>query len=316
MSADLLPPLLVWRQSYPFNYMEFVRRVLGEASAWLALRTPAVIYMPLAPANTSVPSYVRDILKPFANSIETSLSPAAMIRSVRAAAAAAARTNQARRPAQHLFSSAMLCCIKKPAKLNAADTRALIERIVAAHGVDGPHQNANSSSSTSTSADVLLVDRLPPAWATPTSGRRLIGSAKLLRGCQRSSYRSPSTSCAAIDFGRIPFHEALVRLRAATALVGIHGAGLTNAIFLPPSPSSTVVEILPQALASMPNNFAAIKFGFLKTTFGLRHVRLPAPEASPSCVAEARGVRERLRDCDVRLDSWSVVEKAMSLSVR
>lgn len=76
--------------------------------------------------------------------------------------------------------------------------------------------------------DVLLVERRPPQWSGPSSGRRLIGAEKLLRACRASGRR-----CESIDFGATPFADALRRVRAAKAIVGIHGAGLTNAVFAP-----------------------------------------------------------------------------------
>ena len=84
-----------------------------------------------------------------------------------------------------------------------------------------------------------MVTRAPPAWAGPYDGRRLTNEQALLAACGRSS---SGLRCEPIDFGggvgaRAPFAEAVRRVRAAWALVGVHGAGLANAIFLRPSAS-------------------------------------------------------------------------------
>ena len=179
-AATDLPPLVVWRQSFPFNYMEFIRRVLGEASTWLALPTPAVVYMPLSPPNATLPPYVRHILKPFAATIVTAADARALLHAAR-------RLQQPRpRPLPPLFASAALCCVRKPAKLDAARTRAVIRSILAAHGADAPlPTNASTYAAYAAAAaaaappfvaaprfaaaNVLIVARTPPAPNTSSS---------------------------------------------------------------------------------------------------------------------------------------------------
>lgn len=53
----------------------------------------------------------------------------------------------------------------------------------------------------------------------------------------------PDITILEVDFARISFKEQLDILQQTDLLVGVHGAGLTNAMFLPPR--STVVELLP-----------------------------------------------------------------------
>lgn len=49
-----------------------------------------------------------------------------------------------------------------------------------------------------------------------------------------------------VDFASLSFLEQLKKVRRTDILVGVHGAGLTHGIFLPPG--STMVEILPPDL--------------------------------------------------------------------
>lgn len=53
----------------------------------------------------------------------------------------------------------------------------------------------------------------------------------------------PNITIQEVDFARISFKEQLNILQQTDILVGVHGAGLTHTMFLPPR--STVVEILP-----------------------------------------------------------------------
>ncbi|KAJ5383472.1 Glycosyltransferase AER61 uncharacterized [Penicillium concentricum] len=57
----------------------------------------------------------------------------------------------------------------------------------------------------------------------------------------------PNIIIQEVDFATIPFKEQLDVLQQTDILVGVHGAGLTHAMFLPPR--STVVEILPAQVA-------------------------------------------------------------------
>ena len=84
----------------------------------------------------------------------------------------------------------------------------------------------------------------------------------------------------------MPFAEAIQRVRKARVLVGVHGAGLTNAVFMAGKADATLVEVLPAAFAS-DGRFGLIKFGFLPS-FDVRHVRVTATEADPQCVREQR----------------------------
>ena len=295
-------PLLIWRQSFPFNYMEFVRRILGEAQTLLAMRGQRpIVYAPLD-GNLSLPSYFYSLLgTPLQGSVHGNLNSVAL---------SAARPGGSRGMAQDgsggddhaagtalAFTSATLCCIKKPTKINASAAIAFLERVIDDH-LTGTAGSASSSSQ----HDVLIVTRAPHPWASPGSARRIVGLRALLAACQKSG-----RTCATIDFGALPFAEAVRRVRAARALIGVHGAGLANAVFL--KPASVAVELTPKAFAASAHSFGAAKFGFLPA-LGVRHVRLSVAESDPRCVERARGLAEKLRDCDVMVE-WRAVDQAL-----
>ncbi|PLB54755.1 DUF563 domain-containing protein [Aspergillus steynii IBT 23096] len=56
----------------------------------------------------------------------------------------------------------------------------------------------------------------------------------------------PHIKVQSVDFAAIPFHTQLKIIQSTTVLVGVHGAGLTHGMFLPPR--SVMVEILPPSL--------------------------------------------------------------------
>ena len=108
-----------------------------------------------------------------------------------------------------------------------------------------------------------------------------------------------------------PFAAALETLASTHVLIGMHGAGLVNAVFLPPG--ATVVEIFPRRF-SAPGSFGWEKHTWLRQ-LGLRRLRMLADEVSlQGCVSpEERKARvwARMRDCDVTV-SWRDVERALS----
>ena len=293
--------LIVWRQSYPFNYMEFARRVLGEAPTLLSLaRETSLIHVPLN-GNLTLPSYYRALLRPF-GTVVSRLED--YPRTASPASEGAAETSL---HAGIEVSTATLCCVKKPTKLtNASAARVVIERIVAAHIGGSSQRAAGGDEGGGEATDVLFVRRAAPPWAGPSDGRRIMRLEQLVRSC-----RASGRVCDEVDFGLLPFGDAVRRLRGAKALVGAHGAGLTNAIFMSAKAEAAplMVEVLPRAFATAARGFGLIKFGFLPG-LGIRHARISAPEADPRCVSRASGLAERLRDCDVQLE-WVDVERAL-----
>ena len=141
------------------------------------------------------------------------------------------------------------------------------------------------------------------------ASRAITNAAALLSDCNRRA-----AACSRLRFPpEAPFKTALATLQQVEVLVGVHGAGLANAIFM--RSGSSVVEILPAGFAQ-PGSFAITpdKYGWLEG-LGLRRVRLVASETNQACASEserARKVWERLRDCDVTV-SWQQVEDALFL---
>lgn len=76
-----------------------------------------------------------------------------------------------------------------------------------------------------------------------TGGRRFIDGEEYLRQVEADF---PLVKVQSIDFAAIPYKQQLEIIQTTDILVGVHGAGLTHGIFLPPG--SSMVEILPPGL--------------------------------------------------------------------
>jgi protein O-GlcNAc transferase len=76
-----------------------------------------------------------------------------------------------------------------------------------------------------------------------TAKRRLIDQDPYI---ERLRAKFPAIDIQVVDFAAMTFPEQLKTIHHTDILVGVHGAGLTHAMFLPPH--STVVEILPPGL--------------------------------------------------------------------
>ena len=295
--------------------MEFSSRVLAVAShlqAAAASEGGAVI---VAPLSAPLPSFYADILQPFA-----------------------------REPLHRDFSqlhgrafeAATVCCVIAGigSQLDHTTVDSFLATILAWHGVPPTRGSSvaiaerTQFSHTTRPARMqpihpplpperrvyALVDRAsPPASGSRAYAHRAITNADaLLAECQRAAR---AARCVRVRFPpEMPFRDALDALRTANVLVGAHGAGLANAIFL--RRGSIVVEVLAASFA-VPESFAMRpdKFGFLGR-LGLRRVRLVARETAllrcTTHVERARPVFERLRDCDVTIGSWGEVERAIA----
>ncbi|OJD19413.1 hypothetical protein AJ78_00587 [Emergomyces pasteurianus Ep9510] len=73
--------------------------------------------------------------------------------------------------------------------------------------------------------------------------RRLIDQGRYI---ERLRAKFPSVEVNLIDLAVLPFSEQIKLIRRTDILAGVHGAGLTHGIFLPPH--STIAEILPPKL--------------------------------------------------------------------
>ena len=291
------------RTRWPFNFMEFLSRLLSAAPSLLALPRPTTILIPGMP---SIPAFYEDLL-----------SPIGKLESMPATQYLRGRS----------FSAATFCCINSlRLPLNRTAVATLIHRIRRHHL--GPKTRPPTSMLHATAGAVVsLVDRAaPPPTSTRLvrlpfksikrshASRAITTAAQLLDDCNNAAKRkSSSNSCSRLRFPpEVSFATALESLSTTTVLVGVHGAGLANAVFLPQG--AAVVEILPAGFAK-PGSFAITpdKYGWLKE-LGLRRYRLVARETAPgSCASVAERLRkqwERMRDCDVNV-SWAEVDKVL-----
>ena len=91
--------------------------------------------------------------------------------------------------------------------------------------------------------------------------------------------------------------------------MGVHGAGLANAVFM--HEGTKIVELLPRGFSGR-RTFGASKFDFL-AALGLRHTQIVARESDArGCQQRAHGLAEMLRDCDVRVE-WGELRGALSV---
>ncbi|KAJ5777759.1 DUF563 domain-containing protein [Penicillium odoratum] len=75
------------------------------------------------------------------------------------------------------------------------------------------------------------------------SGRKLVNQTQYLKRLQEEY---PLVKVQSIDFAAISYKDQLQIIQESDILAGVHGAGLTHGIFLPPG--SAMVEILPPGL--------------------------------------------------------------------
>ncbi|CAI7678952.1 unnamed protein product [Penicillium pancosmium] len=83
-------------------------------------------------------------------------------------------------------------------------------------------------------------DKLTLTFTDGAGGQRLADQEKYLKELQNYF---PHVNIQLIDFSAISFKEQLKIIQETDVLAGVHGAGLTHGIFLPPG--SVMVEILP-----------------------------------------------------------------------
>ena len=286
--------------------MELLYRLLSAAPTVMSMPRPMTVFVPGLPAG--LPSFYRDLFDPLGR-VETQ-PHSDFLRG-------------------QSYGDAKLCCVNGAGTLNRSAVASLIALIRRHHLGDAklspsvtrrarpPQWPAPTDKAT-----FALVDRAasqPPAAASSTSSsgfrrshasRAITNAAELLEACARSAL---AASCMRVRFPpEAPFRTALASLRDTSVLIGVHGAGLANAVFLPAG--AAVVEILPRGFAA-PGSFAITpdKYGWLHE-LGLRRVRLVAREtrlfACASLTERLRKQWERLRDCDVSVE-WTAVEAAL-----
>ena len=329
--SNVEPSLLVWRSRWPHNFMVFIYRVLVAAPSLLALPRPALVFVPAMPA--ALPAFYRDVLGPLGKVVTSAHGAFLRGRAFNTGTLCCANSGS---KLNRTAAEALIAFIRRhhlgPLAEGAPSANALAAAAAAARARGKPSLPWLAFASSSTSrALVSFVDRAPTQQPSEPSVARLTGprrshasraitnAEKLLDECSRSAAAADSpTSSRASECARlklppeVPFAKALAALGETTVLVGVHGAGLANAVFLPAGAS--VVEILPKGF-SAPGSFAVTpdKYGWLRE-LGLRRVRLVAKETMPNECASvherARQQWERLRDCDVTV-SWAEVEAAL-----
>ncbi|KAL4788765.1 DUF563 domain-containing protein [Aspergillus venezuelensis] len=89
----------------------------------------------------------------------------------------------------------------------------------------------------------LQKDDIIITFINRVESRRLVDQEDYLDLVQSTF---PHVKVQSFDFAAIPFHTQLEIIRNTNILVGVHGAGLTHGMFLPPR--SVMVEILPPSL--------------------------------------------------------------------
>jgi hypothetical protein len=108
--------------------------------------------------------------------------------------------------------------------------RTFLRRILSFYDLNGPPVQTRSNNIT-----ITFVDR--------KKSRHLINHEAYLEELER---KFEHVSVQAVDFASIPLKQQIQVAQQTDILVGVHGAGLTHGMFLPPRPA--IVEILPGEL--------------------------------------------------------------------
>ncbi|ETN41846.1 uncharacterized protein HMPREF1541_03785 [Cyphellophora europaea CBS 101466] len=91
-----------------------------------------------------------------------------------------------------------------------------------------------------TAASTALSQPLTVTFIDRTTKRRLQDQARLIDTLKT---RLPGHVIQVVDFAALPFRDQINVARKTDVLVGVHGAGLTHGLFLPPK--SAIVEFMP-----------------------------------------------------------------------
>ena len=106
---------------------------------------------------------------------------------------------------------------------------------------------SSSSSLSSSKSSPQDPQKLIVTFINRTNNRKLVNQSNLLSDLRSAfPYAKNKIEVREIDFAALPLAEQLQLVRETDVLVGVHGAGLTHAMFLPPG--GAVVEILPPGL--------------------------------------------------------------------
>jgi len=170
-----------------------------------------------------------------------------------------------------------------PDRFSAADIRrfAGATRSIAANRFDSPGESCRVIVSDRASSDGFFAT---PAAEWPESGsqkRSVPNLAQIIESLQRADV-------CTLDGATTDIYQQILLHSSAHILIGQHGAGLTNMIWMPPG--SHVIEILPP----MPDDATNI-FRNLARTLGLRHTTVPqASVHAPIDAAELTQALDRV----------------------
>jgi len=256
------------------------------------------------------PAYYKNLFSPFALSLYVgNASTATLI----------ASTSQDGQ--RGTYRNIIMCCITQEVNprtgvINASAARLLISRTIQYHAADilnSKSSDASSKAGAGSLIRVLLIQRQAPPWSDSIEGRRISNFEKLLQQCNHAS----GLHCSSIYFEQLSFPQSLRALRESDVLVGVHGAGIANGIFL--RHGSLVVEIFSSGfLAAGRPGFPV--FGESKhthvRTLGIGYRRIVASETDSWCrQRQSKGnfrdaEKEHLRDCDLTV-KWEELDRAI-----
>jgi len=271
----------VWRSRWPYNFGEFFIRWLLAAPT--LLEGGWHVFVPLPSSPDAAPQYYADLFAPVAHSFRAGSAP----------------QGQQRKAIR--FQQATLCCIDKgggdPGEaLNASAARELLSRTVEHHTGRAAARAAGSGL-----IKCRFIRRIPAAWADDVEGRRISNLDALVTACSST----PAFECAAINFEEMRINDTLAAMLSTDVLIGVHGAGISNAAFL--RPGAIVIEMFPRTFVE------AASWGRMQHSYvarlGVNHVPLLVNETHPHCISrqmDGPGLVEHWRDCDVVVD-WETI---------
>ena len=195
-----------------------------------------------------------------------------------------------------MFSTALLCCVNSNI-MHAAGRDVLVARTLA---LMARRRRTRLAGQVYLQRADLHATRLATLRLVRRTGaaRQIKAHDNLLRECNGQHYAwaiataldrrwdgngSLRAQCKEIDFGALPFMQTVELLQSTDVLAGIHGAGLSNGLFM--RANATLIEILGEAFAELPT-YAFRAYHYLAAT-GLRHRRLVVVESEPDCARAA-----------------------------
>lgn len=141
--------------------------------------------------------------------------------------------------------------------------RTFVSRVLDFYRISDPNENGAETGSSNTDIVVTFVER--------KGARELVDQAAHIEALRAAV---PHMKLDVVDFAAVPFREQIEIAHRTDVLLGVHGAGLTHAMFM--KPGSVLVEVLPA-------DFAHKGFRNLAQMLGHRYFRTHAqkPAAAP-----------------------------------